>query len=261
MDFILVWASLLIGILALIISLIIYRASRIGPRPVYQFQTLRLIGKGKQALPEEVQILFKGRSVPQLTRTHVILWNSGNAMLDGKNIIKEDPLGFEYKEGVEILRASILKVTRDSNKFTANIDPDSTNKVFCSFDYLESGDGAVIELLHTGEESNPEYRGTIRGVPKGLLDWGHIRPSRRRVRPSKKLRYFAMLTLFSAGVIMICSGLFLPRIFGFEESIMEPRESLVIVFSGLAYVFFPLLILWSYRRRFPKSLAIEDIEE
>ena len=254
------WGGLLIGVSGIIIALLIYRASRIGPRPVYIFQTLRLIGKGKQALPEEVQILFKGRNVPQLTRTHIVLWNSGNAMLDGKNIIKEDPLRFEYNGSVEILRASILKVTRDSNKFTTNIDPDSTNKVFCSFDYLEAGDGAVIELLHTGEGSNPEYRGTIRGVPKGLLDRGHIHPSRRQVRPSKKMRNVAMLLMFSAGVIMICMGLFLPIIYGFEESFLE-GVNWIIVSGGLVYVFFPLLILWSYRRRFPKSLAIEDIEE
>lgn len=52
----------IIGIVGLLVGYILYRASRIGPRPVYQSRALRLIGKEERALPEDVEILFRGRS-------------------------------------------------------------------------------------------------------------------------------------------------------------------------------------------------------
>lgn len=83
------WVGSLIGIIGIIIASIgiyLYRVSRIGPKPAYQFESLRLIGKESPALPEEVEIRFRDKSVSQLTKTHVVLWNSGNATLYGKEI-------------------------------------------------------------------------------------------------------------------------------------------------------------------------------
>lgn len=48
----------LIGLIGLIITFFLYRASRIGPRPVYQYQALRLIGRAEHTLPEEVTVLY-----------------------------------------------------------------------------------------------------------------------------------------------------------------------------------------------------------
>lgn len=258
------WAGSLIAIIGLIISLLIYRASRIGPRPVYQFRALRLIGKEERALPEEVEIRFKNRTVPQLTKTHVILWNSGNATLYGREITEGDPIRLEFSEGDEILRVRVIKLTRKLNKLTSEIDSNSPNKVICSFDYLEAGDGAVIELLHTAEERYPRVLGTIRGVPKGLLNWGSISPDRSRIRSSlfryRKLFYVVMLL---TGVFMVGYGFFYYPIVPKEP--LVPTISLTtkwfLVIFGMVYIAWPLFMLWNYRRRFPKSLAVEDVEE
>lgn len=259
------WVGLLIAvsgiIIGTIIALLIYRASRIGPRPVYQVRSLKLIGKEEQALPEEVEIFFKGRTVPRLTKTHVILWNSGNDTLDGGNIVVDDPLRFEYSERAEVLRSHVLKITRDTNKFAANINPNSTNEVICSFDYLEAGDGAIIELLHSAEESYPEVRGTIRGVPKGPLNWGRI--PRGRIGPFKNRRRALVIILL--GVFMVCFATFLspiiPEVPESAKPLTDTFAMWIVVGLGLVYVFWPSYELWSNRKRFPKSLAIEDIEE
>lgn len=50
-----------------------------------------------------------------------------------------------------ILRVRVVKINRESNKFVANISPNSPNQAILSFDYLDAGDGAFIELLHTNE--------------------------------------------------------------------------------------------------------------
>jgi hypothetical protein len=248
------WGVALVGILAgLLISLYFYRASRIGPRPSYQLKALRLIAKDEGALPEEVEILFKGMSVPRLTKTHVIFWNSGKAMIDGKEIVVDDPLRLEFSKEAQVLRARIAKPTNKTNKFEIKINDKSPNEVFCSFDYLNVGDGAVIELLHTGEERYPRVQGTIRGVPKGILNWGRFRTSGKGLR----IMMFAMLII---GVAIILAGFFVPD-FRKSSTSPQPLPMWATVIVGLPYIAFPLFTLWTNRRRFPKSLAIEDIEQ
>jgi hypothetical protein len=248
------WVVALVGILAgLLIALYFYRASRIGPRPSYQLKALRLIAKDERALPEEVEILFKGMSVSRLTKTHVIFWNSGKAMLDGKEIVVDDPLRLEFSKEAQVLRARIAKATNKTNKFEVKINDKSPNEVVCNFDYLNVGDGAVIELLHTDEERYPRVQGTLRGVPKGVLNWGHFRTSR-------KDRRIMLVTMLVMGVAIIVFGFLAPH-FSKPSTSAEPLPVWAYVILGLAYISFPLFKLWTNRRRFPKSLTIEDIEQ
>jgi hypothetical protein len=196
------WVGILVGVLAgFLIAFLFYRASRIGPRPSYQLKALRLIAKDERALPEEVEILFKGMSVPQLTKTHVIFWNSGKALLDGKQIVESDPLRLEFDKAARVLRARIAKATRDTNKSEVKINDKSPNEVVCHFDYLDVGDGVVIELLHTAEERYPKVQGTIRGVPKGILNWGYISTS-RITRGTRRIMLFTMLIMGVATIIV-----------------------------------------------------------
>lgn len=247
------WINALIGIIgigATITGLYLYKASRIGPKPAYQLDSLRLIGKKKSALPEEVEIRFGDKSVSQLTKTHVVLWNSGNATLYGKNIIEDDPLRFEFSESTEILQVRVVRETRKSNKFVANISSNSPNQVICSFDYLDARDGVFIELLHTAEELYPEVRGTIRGVPQGLSNYGYIDPYRSQMQPLllKNIIKIMMLILFLLGVFMT------------GYAFLSLPDRWVFVINGLIVISFPLVWLWAIRRGFPKSLKIEDIE-
>jgi hypothetical protein len=248
------WVGILVGILAgFLITFFFYRASRIGSRPSYQLRALRLIAKDERALPEEVEILFKGMSVPRLTKTHVIFWNSGRAMLDGKQIVDADPLRLEFSKDAQVLRARIAKATRETNEFEVKINDKSPNEVVCHFDYLDVGDGAVIELLHTDEERYPKVQGTIRGVPKGTLNWGRFRTS----RGPRRIMLYTMLIM---GVALIVGG-FLAQHFVKPSASAEPFPDWGWVIIGLVYILFPLFTLWTNRRRFPKSLTIEDIEQ
>jgi len=255
------WVCALLGILGgLLIALFFYRSSRIGPRPSYQLKALRLIAKDERALPEEVEILFKGMSVPRLTKTHIIFWNSGKAMLDGKEIVDTDPLRLEFSKDAQVLRARIAKATRKTNEVEVKINDKSPNEVVCYFDYLDVGDGVVIELLHTDEKRYPIVRGTIRGVPKGILNRGYI--ATYRVSGYLDLHGFRRVMLFvmlSFGVILTTLGFLSPLI----PEPPEPRElstQWFFIGFGLFAIGFSLFNLWTTRKRYPKSLMIEDIE-
>lgn len=246
------WVSALIGIITFIIGCLLYRASRIGPRPVYQFGALRLIGKEEQELPGEVKVLFSNRAVPRLTKTHLILWNSGKATLEGENIVVDDPLRLEFSKGAQVVKVHFPKITRKANNFTARINPDSPNQVICNFDYLDVRDGVVIELLHTDKERYPKVQGSIRGIPKGILNWGRISPP---LRISKEIPEIIMIILGFLFILILVSDS--------KRRISSDNFLDFLAVIGFAGLFSFILRNWlrGITRRFPKCLIMEDFEK
>ena len=255
------WVGSLIGLIGLVIAFLLYRASRVGPRPVYHTQALRLIGREEQALPEEVTVLFRDKKVERLTKTYIILWNSGKATVNGENIVVEDPLRLEFSEDSEVLSARVLNFTRRANNFTVNINPRCPNQVICSFDYLDAGDGAAIELLHTDEKRYPKVQGSIRGIPKGLLSRGRIFLS-----PEREGFPFRVRTLKIVLIAQLFYGMLLVAYGFLRLMIIEPMTlewqwvGWFVAVSGLIIIGVCSSLLWVTRRRFPKALSIEDIE-
>ena len=255
------WVGSLIGLIGLIIAFFLYKASRAGPRPVYQYQALRLIGREEQALPEEVTVLFRDKKVQRLTKTHIIIWNSGKTTVNGENIVADDPLRLEFSKDSEVLSARVIKPTRPANKFTVDINPHSPNEVTCKFGYLDAEDGVVLELLHTAKERCPEVKGSIRGIPKGMLDWGYMLPVTRRGYPFpfRNRRLFSLAVL-SFGIGLLAAAFLSPLITEPAVPSEPPVIEWFLIGFGLLYVSAASFMLWLIRRRFPKDLLIEDIE-
>ncbi len=262
------WVGAIIGLVGIIVGFLLYRASRVGSRPVFQVRTMRLIGGREQSLPEEVEIFFKGRSVPRLSKTYVVLWNSGNATLNGEDIVTDDVLRFEFNQNAEVLTVGIPKRTREANKFRAAIDATSRNNVGYAFDFLDPGDGAVMELLHTDQKYSPKMKGTIRGVPKGVLDWGRVFPVQildipflsKIVNVSLRLdpKGLFRLALFS-GTVVLVMGLIILLIPAVSDS-MTKDVGWVLIGVGAIYILLMAVVLWTVaRRQPPKSLVLEDI--
>ena len=257
--------GLLIGLLSLIAAIVLYRASRIGGRLVYQQQGLNIISGEPHELPSEVEILFKGNLVPRLTKTLLILWNSGTALIRGSDVVFESPIQFVFSDSSEILRVRILKVTRPQIKFDAHLQAEDRNIAVCQFDYLDPGDGAVVEILHTDEERYPCASGTIRGLPKGLLDAGRVLPMSGRFDPLSRLRRRRrmLIAMVILGLCILLFTLLSPESLWVQA---KPNRDLTLsrwIFgvAGTIYTALPGFMLWSYRRRFPKPLTLEDLEE
>lgn len=227
----------------------IYRASRVGARPVFQAGVLRLLGKENPALPSEVEVHYQGSPVPRLTRVKIVLWNSGTALLRGTDIVQDDPLRFVVEASGTILSPSVVRRTRLANKFLVSIPPDRPNELLCQFDYLDPGDGATIEFLHTAERVRPKCSGTIRSVPAGVLDWG---PSGFFSRAKYEAEWFRIMrvsrTLIPVlGVTLIGFGIYLQNWYA--------RVPLFLF--GIIYVLGGFLD-WRSSRRAPRLLRSED---
>lgn len=270
------WFATLIGLFGLIvgiIGLILYRNSRIGPRPTCLMHTLKLIGKSEQALPPEVDINFQGKSVPRLALTEVYLWNAGKQMMRGDQIVGDDPLRCEFESNDRILKAHVAAVTRTVNKLTVSVPQTAEYKVIIDFDYLDPNDGARIELLHTSQLLYPQVLGSLRGIPNGIAQ---VTPTHKflsilisKLHPGKELAYLFLILGLATLVLAFSPASWLSVI---SDLLVSPKKipngrlyelRLTFIIVGILYAILPSMILLAQRKKYPKKLTkeIEDKEK
>lgn len=194
------WIGSLVGVVGIIIGAILAYSFRSRSRLAAQTNTLDLVGPNA-VLSNEIEFLFRGNNVPKVTLTRVAIWNIGNTTIKGDQIVDSDPLRIIVSEGSSILDTAVLNRTRPANDVSCALRPDSENEIECRFDYLDPGDGALIQLIHTGTDK-VQVSGSLRGLPKGVLTIG----ATRKETPPKQheLSPFA-LTLI--GLLFLIPGL------------------------------------------------------
>ena len=128
------WVGTLIGLIGLGAAIYFYRTSKSAPKPVCQWHSFRILGRDEDNLPEDVSIRFKRTAVDRLTRTTIIFWNDGDKVLNGSDIVKDDPLLISYPEGSKILSFAERKQTKNVHKFRLTRVPNEPNKLSINFD-------------------------------------------------------------------------------------------------------------------------------
>lgn len=258
------WVSTTVGIVGVVVALLLYRASLVGGRMVYQRRGVRLIGPDERGLPDGIEIRYKGEVVDRLTKTHLVFWNSGKVLLRGSDIVAEDPLRCDFSPEARVLEVRRLSASRPANKFVATLDAAVPNRVLIAFDYLDPEDGAVFEILHTDMMRYPTVEGTIKGVPRGVLDWGRIVSNRPRdVSLNLRTNRFVPIALVTVGLSVASIG-FVPelaRYLPFRSPTENATHNWPLGLAGILYALMPILVAWRTRRRFPKVLCRQELEE
>ena len=256
------WVGSLIGLAGIVAASITYLLTR--QRAILAYRTLgeRLLGHAEAKLPDDVTVQFRGRPIPRLTRSLVVVWNAGEKTIDGTGIVVTDPLRLEVSEDAEMLSANIIKCSRPVTQMTVSTSTEKPHTAALNFDFLDPGDGAVIELLHSGEKRYPTILGTVRGMPRGPQDMGRV-ISRRLMSRALPLRINPRV--FALIVVVLGLGI---ALFGLVYPFTETRVSadipvsrrILLLILGAPYAVLGLLLLWMLRRRYPKSLQTDDIE-
>jgi hypothetical protein len=122
---------------------------------------------------DELEVTWRGHVVPAFTRSRVWLWNAGSATLDGSAIVDGYPLRLSWgDESTRLLSVQSLDVSRAENSLEVTLDAGSRSSVVISFEYLDPGQGAVFEILHTCPDWRASPSGTLKGSPEGLRERG-----------------------------------------------------------------------------------------
>jgi hypothetical protein len=237
-----------------IISFFFYRRSLLRDEISFACEYNRLIWSRIPAF-SNIILAYQNVELHDPRQVLFFIWNSGNTTIEGTKITSADPLGLKAGN-VRIINAAVLKSTRDVICAAAKL---KDGDVEICFDYLDPGDGFVIETLYDvvnkekGANNCPEISGTIKGLPA---------PVQRDVTfENRALKRFgqstALLLSFAVSVPLL--------IFQIYEIAQTPSWLLVLPKILTAALLFLLAVglmialiftLRSYR--IPMKLKIED---
>lgn len=271
------WLSTSISIGAVVYAIYEARRRR-GPMLAYQFTGQRLIGTKRNRLPEEVQIIFAGVPVKNLTQTQLIIWNNGDAPLRSDDVPDHDPISFSFGSGSQVLLAEVVKISRDVNRIETQFIAGESNNISLKFGFLDKDDGALISVWHNSDDPMPDVSGTILGQKSGPVSYGRILKFKQPIgpmrpsKPSEKLFFDLAQTtqpyLYSAmpitAVVVGLLALALP--FAAESGfplipvfpVMSQESGYLLFAFGATYLGVGLFMLHMKRRRFPEELTPDE---
>jgi hypothetical protein len=265
------WIGDLFGLVGIVLAVVFYRRSKTRAAMSFQTRGERLVGAAA-ILSTSIEVRHRGRVIPQLTKTIMVLWNSGNVTIDGSANVGADPMRICVGDDSEVLSAEVERTTRAVTQIRPSLDRAKQGQVLLDFTFLDPGDGAIITVLHTGQYRGGIVAGTIKGLPQGFEFQGVFeqrKPSRKfyGVRlPSAEWVFAGCVVVF--GLFSVFAGLAgwpkaNPRTDAASAAAISaalhlPKGAdLTMVFMGFFLLLLASAVLWSLatKKRCPKSLA------
>lgn len=262
------WVGIIMG---LFFGFIFYKLSNKKPIPSYQEHSLSIIKKNEIEQSDNIKILYDNKEVENLTKTQIVFWNNGSDTLKIENLVKDDPLLFEFSENSTMLSSKIIRYSRDINKATITTSSENKNIAHFNFDFFDENDGVLLEFIHTDTKLYPKFNGTFKGIPKGIQNFGQIYVAQKKCKGKLKCllnnERFQFIFMSVFGALLLIIGLYpklLEKITTLNNSINNfiiSNEMIIIFITILGGLYFilPIIILWYKRKRFPKGLTIKDI--
>ena len=253
------WVGTIVGAGGAALALFLYRRSRIPGIIAFQSHNLSMIGGSDAVFPSDITVLYRKTPVPRLTSSTLWFWNAGKKTVKGADIVSLDPLCFIF--GGEVLNVRIKKMTRKAVQITADASGDLGNKVRWCFEFLDPGDGGIMEVLHTGSAKAPKCVGTIIGLPNGPQNWGRSwssSPSSRRERRLSRLM-FTVTLIVGIGISLteIIGEQYINEVLPFLAELPElTLPTWPLIPAGLLLSLFSAIIVWILGRRPPSSLDV-----
>ena len=154
-------------------------------------------------------------------------------------------------EGSTVLEARILKRTRPVNDFSCVVRPDIGNVVDCQFDYLDPRDGALLEVIHTGDEKI-KVIGTLRGVPKPIVVMGL-----RREQPKEPSGTLSPTGARIGAILLLLFGLSIEAATVINFETLGRPDVIFSVLLGSIPIFLGIALLFLIPRLPPSELSTQ----
>lgn len=162
--------GLVLGVVGIAVGIWLYFLGKQRPVLRYLVSHSILLSVREGDYANDLEIKFRGVPVPRLVASTIAIWNDGNTTLTGSQIVPTDPLRAIIQDDAKILDATIVAKSRPALEQTLH-DPRGSNEVAVSFDFLEPGDGFLLQILHSGEYGRAGLTGTLIGLGGGPRRW------------------------------------------------------------------------------------------
>jgi hypothetical protein len=212
----------LLGLASIPVSVALARRSRQTPdlRVARDFD--EVVPKGDWLLRGGLLITFEDKALERVSRTYFAIWNHRGDTVRGSEVLAADPLRVEVGEGDEVLQARVVASSR--TQLGMDVQP-SGRTATVTFDFMDGGDGAVIEVLHYGD-TPANLVGTIPGARITRPRRANLSPEgRRRIRtgqwralsPLDRFFTLAMGITITLGFLVTAFGVVATTIAGRRE--------------------------------------------
>ena len=121
--------------------------------------TNEIVKMGKSPI-QKLEMKFDGKAIQDLSSTIYFIWNSGNDVINANDMVGERPIRITC-ENEQFLDVKIIKQSDESNSFRI-LDFNTTN-IEMAFDYIDSGEGLKLQILHTGTDGEIHVEYKIKG--------------------------------------------------------------------------------------------------
>ncbi|HIF9370500.1 TPA: hypothetical protein ACX6RS_004111 [Photobacterium damselae] len=145
----------LASLLGLVLAVVFYYTAQLSPQLVYSVQPNKNILVNTD-ITSNISVLHKGELIQDkdIVAVTLSIWNSGNKSIRRPAIL--EPLHIKLDSSAEILEALVTKSSRDVTRIKVENDSDLFKKgiVPISWDILEQGDGANIQIIYAGKKDS-----------------------------------------------------------------------------------------------------------
>jgi len=111
---------------------------------VYSFSTIQSKNH------KDLTLNFKGKEIGNLNKLTVAAYNCGNSPIKEGDLPKKQSVAIIFPQEFEILSHNILVVSDPNCGFSTNINDE---KIVITFEYLNSNDGGILEILYETKEN------------------------------------------------------------------------------------------------------------
>jgi hypothetical protein len=158
--------GILLSIVFGLLAIYLYFIGKKQRKPTYIVRTIRLVSSKLKDI-DNIKISYAGANIENLSISKIALWNAGKETINSADIPPTSPIKLEIEPKYEFLGANILYQKKVSNNFKLEMSSDKKS-VLIKFDYFDYEEGVVLQVFHTGNESNDiKLTGDIK-ASKGL---------------------------------------------------------------------------------------------
>ncbi|MFI7574291.1 hypothetical protein [Micromonospora sp. NPDC049497] len=223
-------AGFFLSLIAIPITFVVARRTRLRPEIRYVEDHDVLVEPKAELIDRGLSITFANHTLRQVSRTYIAFWNHRGDTIKGSDTLSEDPLRVQLEDLDTVVDVSIVWYSRKQNRLTVIRSSDDQSVAYINFDFLDAGDGAVIQVVH--ERGKPTLTGTIRGCTiknKGSSDLTESTLSHTKTKSFRKriARREGGPSLFPPLLIppMAAFGFFLDPIINFFRSPQKVVDS------------------------------------
>lgn len=199
------WVSLIVGIALFLIGIpvayFVGRRNRQVPDLRIATDFDRIVEPGDWLLQGDLKVVFDGVPLSRVSRTYVAMWNHRGDTVRATDILSSDPLRIFVEDDDEVLRARVVASSR--RQIAARVEGEGA-LALVEFDFLDRGDGFVIEVLHRGTQP-AVLQGTLPGTTWGAPKTAALtRGARAMARKPWIARFASMFTRgFSRAAVLV----------------------------------------------------------